>query len=187
MSIGLIQRRQVHPWAALRQAERAFEQMQRRPLLAVAALRRFEPQLQAHETEAGWEVTAELPGVARDDLEIFMQEGVLTIRGARHYGRREAAAEGTTTTEAAENETSANADRPVESADTPVEGADTPVAKAPAALEANVARFERKIRFNGDVDEEGISARYADGVLEVSVPRLVPAPPEVRTIPIQVL
>ena len=167
MSLGLIHRRRVHPWAALREAERTLGQLQPRVVRPLGAARPFEPRLEAHETESGWEVSAELPGVARDDLEVFMQEGVLTIRGARRVGRGEAPAIDTTTAEAGADETS------------------TEAAPAAASDEAKALRFERRIRFNGEVDEDAVSARYADGLLDVVVPRLAPPEPEVRTIPIQ--
>ena len=176
MSLGLIHRRRVHPFAALREAERAFDELHRRRRVVSPVFRTFDPRLQAHETEAGWEVSAELPGVSRDDLEVFVQDGVLTIRGARRYGRPEAPAIEAT-----------NADAPDATEATDGKEAEAATeAPAPAQDDANVARFERKIRFNGDVDEANVSARYADGVLEVSVPRSVPPEPEVRTIPIQV-
>ena len=123
-------------------------------------------------------MSAELPGVAREDLEVFVQEGVLTIRGARRFGRREAQAIEATTAgaEPAEAEADAEAAEAAEAAD----------ASAAETEDASALRFERRIRFNGDVDEDAVSARYADGLLEVGVPRLVPPEPEVRTIPIQV-
>lgn len=174
MSLGLIHRHRVHPWAALREAERTLGQLQPRALRPIGAPRVFDPVLEAHETERGWEVSAELPGVSRDDLEVFVQEGVLTIRGARRIGRREALAIDTTPVNAAPEDASAAA---------------PPTAELEAGASdesAGALRFERRIRFNGDVDEDAVSARYADGLLEVVVPRVVPAEPEVRTIPIEV-
>lgn len=181
MAIGLIHRRRVHPWAALREAERARGQLQPAAVRSTGVLRAFDPRLEAHEIESGWEVSAELPGVAREDLEVFVQEGVLTIRGARRFGRREAPAIDTTTSHAAAVPEAQVGDAAAGSAAEPGEAS-----QAVAAKESNVVRFERHIRFNGEVDEQAVSARYADGLLEVSVPKLVPPQPEVRTIPIQV-
>jgi HSP20 family protein len=173
MSLGLIQRSRVHPWAVLREAERTLGQLQPRIVRPAGAQRPFDPRIEAHETESGWEVSAELPGVAREDLEVFVQEGVLTIRGARRFGRREAQAIEATTAGA-------------EPAEADAEAAEAADASAAETEDASALRFERRIRFNGDVDEDAVSARYADGLLEVGVPRLVPPEPEVRTIPIQV-
>jgi len=52
-------------------------------------------------------------------------------------------------------------------------------------VEARWGRFERRLRFGAEVDEDAVKATYKNGVLEVVVPKVVPAQPEVRTIPIQ--
>lgn len=169
MSLGLIHRRPAHPWAALREAERAFERLNRRsaPARRVAnALQRWTPRLEAVETEDGFDVTAEMPGVAREDLELSVQDGVLTLKGARRFA----------------------APAPADEAAQAVEGdaAEAQSQEQPENADENVARFERRIRFNADVDEQAISARYADGVLEVRVPKAAPPEPEVRTIPVEI-
>ena len=46
--------------------------------------------------------------------------------------------------------------------------------------------FERRIRFNGEIDEESVRAVYRNGLLTVTVPKQAPAAPEVRTIPVEV-
>ncbi len=168
MSLGLIHRRPVHPWAALREAERALDRMSRR----TAPTRRtawgqpsWSPRLEAVETEEGFEVTAEMPGVAREDLEVSVQEGVLTIKGARRFGAARKV----------EDEAAADASAEGEAGDA-----------EPATRDDDLVRFERRIRFNEDVDEEAIVARYTDGVLEVRIPKATPPEPEVRTIPVEV-
>ncbi len=168
MSVGLIHRRPVHPWAALREAERAFGRMNRLGAPArryAAGLQTWSPRIQAVETEEGFEVTAEVPGVARDQLEVSVQEGVLTIKGARRFGPAPKA-----------DEASASAET----------GADASESTESDAKDDGLVRFERRIRFNQDVDEGAIAARYADGVLEVHVPKATPPEPEVRTIPVEV-
>jgi len=163
MSLGLIHRRPVHPWAALREAERAFDRMSRRTSPArrmAGAAPGWSPRLEAVETEEGFEVTAEIPGVAREDLEVSVHEGVLTLKGVRRFGDAREAEE-------------AKADEVEDAAEAHV-------------VDENVVRFERRIRFNADVDEEAIAARYANGVLEVRIPKATPPEPEVRTIPVEV-
>jgi len=161
MSLGLIHRRPASPWVALRQAERTLDRLNQRaaqPRRVASALPSYDPRLEAVETEEGYEVTAEMPGVARADLEVTVQEGVLTLKGARRYGRPAADA-----IDVGEGE-----------------------AEASDRQDENVVRFERRIRFNAEVDEDAIAARYADGVLEVRVPKRTPPEPEVRTIPVEV-
>lgn len=182
MSLGLIQRRPVHPWVALREAERAIDRLNRRaaPVRRVAGpLRSFVPRLDAVETEKGFDITAEIPGVAREDLQVSVQEGLLTLKGVRRYGRQASSAGAIDVGQAADESTEARAG----------EGAGTAAqadARPNEEADANAVHFERQIRFNADVDEDAISARYSDGVLEVHVPKVTPPEPEVRTIPVEV-
>jgi len=46
--------------------------------------------------------------------------------------------------------------------------------------------FRRRIVLRGEIDEEGVTARYQNGLLRVRVPRAQPARPEVLTIPVTV-
>ena len=55
----------------------------------------------------------------------------------------------------------------------------------PRRIETRSGRFERRLRFSAPIDEEKVSAQYADGVLRVEVPRREPAHPEVRSVPIE--
>lgn len=174
MSLGLIHRRPVHPWAALREAERAAARLGRQAAPArrmASGLAGWRPRLEAVETEDGFEITAEMPGVARGDLEVSVQEGVLTIKGARRFGRKIASAEQAADAEAIDVQSDAGA------------GED---AQAEKPQDENAVRFERRIRFNAEVDEDAIAARYVDGVLEVHVPKVAPPEPQVRTIPVEV-
>lgn len=47
------------------------------------------PSLEVDETDKEYRVTAELPGLARDDVEITCDDGVLTIRGEKQGEKRE--------------------------------------------------------------------------------------------------
>lgn len=47
------------------------------------------PSLDIEETEAGYRVTAELPGLAKDDVEITLEDGVLSLRGEKQGEKRE--------------------------------------------------------------------------------------------------
>lgn len=181
MSLGLIHRRPVHPWVALRQAEQAIDRLSRAAAparRAAGSLRAFAPRLEAVETEHGFDITAEMPGVAREDLEVFVQEGVLTISGVRRYGRR--AASGAIDVGEPAGEAAA-----ADAAESDAKAAEPKTEPKTEEVDDNV-RFARQIRFNADVDEDAISARYADGLLEVRVPKRTPPAPEVRTIPVEV-
>jgi len=51
---------------------------------------------------------------------------------------------------------------------------------------AHSVSFKRRVRFNGEVDEPHVQARYANGLLTVTVPKPTPVAPEVTTIPVEV-
>jgi HSP20 family protein len=47
------------------------------------------PAMDIHETEDAVEITAELPGVKEDDVELSIEEGVLTLRGEKRSCRED--------------------------------------------------------------------------------------------------
>lgn len=47
------------------------------------------PAIDIHETETGYEVTAELPGVKKEDLAVSIKDGVLTINAETKYEHEE--------------------------------------------------------------------------------------------------
>jgi len=59
------------PWALMRM----------RPFAEFPA--RFYPDIDVSETNKEYRVTAELPGLTKDDIDVSLQEGVLTIRGEK--------------------------------------------------------------------------------------------------------
>ncbi len=71
--------------AALRDAERAFERAHVGPVYGWGqrTASAFAPRLQADESETGYAITAELPGVDAGDLEVTIEDGVLTLAGVR--------------------------------------------------------------------------------------------------------
>lgn len=49
----------------------------------------LKPVYEIRETDEAWGLTAQLPGVAKDDLEISAEEGLITIRGRRTWKQPE--------------------------------------------------------------------------------------------------
>jgi HSP20 family protein len=155
MTIGALIRN--HPAraavAALRDAERAFGAAQRIAPAQLASVRTapgFEPRIQAVESEDEYRITAELPGVEREDLSVEVEDGVLTLKGLRKGPGWSA--------ELSEDEQA-----------------------------RHVVRFTRRIRFNGEIDEAAVTARYRNGLLTVAVPKARVPEQEVRTIPVEVV
>lgn len=118
------------------------------PLAPAAAAERFHPQFDAVELGDEYRVTAELPGVDPANVEITVENGVLSVKGHRQY----------------ENERQ-------------------PEGGAQRVSERG--RFERRIRFPGDIVENEVKATHRHGVLTVTVPKPREAKPEVRAIPVE--
>ena len=157
MSIGAL----IHRYpmrtrvSAFREADRAIDEAQRRfrafPTLHLHAERNFAPRVSAVENEDEYVITAELPGVDPADLDVSVEQGVLTIKGQRHFPGRDRDVE--------TDEASADQDAP--------------------------ARFQRRYRFNGEIDEEAVQAKLKNGLMTVTVPKPKRLEPEVRTIPVE--
>mgnify|MGYP003572269150 CR=1 FL=1 len=151
--------RRSHPMrvaaSAMLDADRALEEIQRQfnryPAARLGAPGAFVPRLNAVENEGEYVVSAELPGVAAESLDVAIDEGILTIKGHREVVAH----------------AHANEDGVEE--------------QAPAA-----ESFERRVRFNGEIDEEAVKARYKNGLLTVTLPKPAAAEPEIRSIPVEV-
>jgi HSP20 family protein len=109
----------------------------------------FNPSFDAVELEKEYRVTAEIPGVDPADVEVTVEDGVLTIKGQRHFDD--------------ESETE--------------EGGVQRLSER--------GRFERRIRFPGEIVENGVKATHKHGVLTVTVPKPEEVKPEVRAIPVE--
>ena len=139
-----------------------------RSALAPANTREFNPRISAEELENAYRVVAEVPGVEGRDLEINVEDGVLTIRGERFCGERLEA-------DAAEAQL-ADADAGAISEET----ASVEQPAAPASV-----TFERKLRFGSEIVEGDVSANLRNGLLTVTIPKPEVVTPEVRTIPVE--
>ena len=100
----------------------------------------WDPPIDVYETPSRYLVTAEVPGLARDRIELAVQDNRLTIRGER-----------------------------------PAAGADTP-ARHYHQVERGHGSFERTFEFADPVDRDGITADLRDGVLTITLPKVVTPP-----------
>jgi HSP20 family protein len=145
--------------SAMLDAERALDQVQRQfahyplarfgdPRVRFSGRGAASPRIDARENETEYVITAELPGVDGTELDVVVEDGVLTLK------------------------------REVEV-----------VSKESEEAEAKTERqlvFQRRIRFNGEIDETSVKATYKNGLLTVIVPKPEVVKPEVRTIPVEV-
>ena len=154
MPIGtLIHRHPMRSAAvAMLDAERALDQIQREfshyPRARFGVRGSSAPRIDARENESGYSISAELPVVDGSELDISIEDGVLTLK------------------------------RVVEVV--------SPEAEETEAQSEPEVVFERRIRFNGEIDEGGVKAVYKNGLLTVTVPKPEVVQPEVRSIPIEV-
>lgn len=49
----------------------------------------FAPRSEAMASNSHYEITMELPGVGKDDIDISLHDGVLTVKGEKHSERKE--------------------------------------------------------------------------------------------------
>jgi HSP20 family protein len=69
-----------------------FEDLWRGPAAAASAPAGFTPRLDVKESDTEYVVTAELPGLEVDDVEISLEEDVLTLRGEKRAEHSDEAA-----------------------------------------------------------------------------------------------
>ena len=106
------------------------------------------PASEAKSGKATYEIRVELPGVKKEDVEIELHDGVLTVKGEK---RSETTEEG--------------------------EGF--------FFSERQYGKFQRTFRLPADAAEDGVEARYADGLLTIDVPKAVPEAQKPRRIAVK--
>jgi HSP20 family protein len=81
---GLV-RPEANPFGSLqREVDRLFEEFSRGlPMFATPAMMNIVPSVDVAETDKEIEITAELPGLERNDVDISLEDDVLTIRGEK--------------------------------------------------------------------------------------------------------
>jgi len=90
------------------------------------------PALDLDQDDDKIEICAELPGVARDDIELNVEDGMLVLTGEKRSERED---------------------------------------KQGGYSERSYGRFERRIALPSNVDEDGASADFENGVLKITIPK----------------
>jgi HSP20 family protein len=125
------------PWGELASLQRDMQELIGRSGAGTRAEGALLPPIDAYRTGEGMVVRIDLPGMSNDDVDVQVEEGVLTITGERHV------------------------DETVEQ--------DNWIRR-----ERRHGRFERSFSLPEGTDADALSAKMADGVLEITVPH----PPE---------
>ncbi|MBA4503360.1 Hsp20/alpha crystallin family protein [Marinobacterium marinum] len=91
--------------------------------------------IDVHETENDYRVHVDMPGVKKEDVEISLDNGVLTVKGETRKESKE--------------ELDGKLIR----------------------QERHVGQFIRQLSVGADVDTQAVKAAFADGVLEITLPK----------------
>ena len=101
------------------------------------------PAAEVRETETGYSISLELPGVARDSIDVKATDRNLVISAER---------------------------RAPQSSEAAASDSEQPQA-APLLSEFRYGTWSRSFRFPGGIDREAVQAVYRDGLLTVTVPK----------------
>jgi len=164
------------------------------------SVRSFSPKFDVKETQDGYELHGELPGIEQSNVNIeWSDEHTLTISGhteQRHQASSENKTEDIEVTEASEQSDSASEKyhKPTveeEGAEENSNGvAPTTVVKAPSkevgqtkpqfrywVTERSVGSFHRTFTFPGRVDQDNVKAGLKNGILSITIPKAKPLEP----------
>ena len=126
------------PWSLVdrwyRDIERNFNEGAEASQPAVTNTKAWSPSVDLQEENDRFVLRADVPGVALKDIEVFAEDGTLTVRGERP---------------ARERVNSVGYEH----------------------IERDVGTFLRRFTLPDSVQAEAIKARYADGVLEIEIPK----------------
>ena len=109
----------------------------------------FVPRVDVTEKQDGIEITAELPGVKKEDINISLEDGILTLSAESHQLDKEEK--------------------------------DGKVIRQ----ERRYGRFPRRFEVGKTVSEDDINAKFEDGVLTLSAPKVREISPQSKRIPVQ--
>lgn len=140
-------------WNPLREIDDLFArtgQVSRRASPNVGA--RFTPLADISETDAAYVVELELPGVAAEDVDVVVHEGVLSVAGERH------APHVSNDTKDAKDAQDGNDEE------------DSPKRRL-HRVERQFGKFERRFRLPKDASADDVEASAKDGVLRVTIKR----------------
>jgi HSP20 family protein len=138
----------------------------------------FSPRVDISETKENVFVRAELPGMKAEDVKITLSEGTLTLRGNKKRAQ--------TGTSANRAQTGTSAPQ---QAGTPAQqqaGTPAPREEVFHRLERSHGEFARQFALPDNLNEDAIEATFADGVLEITIPKRDPEKPKEREISIKV-
>jgi HSP20 family protein len=130
-------------WDAVSTLDRMFDDVMGSMLGTATSTRTFDPAIDVHASDNEVFFVCDVPGIKQEDLEVTLENHVLTIKGTRKF-------------EGQENEQ--------------------------VMLGRAYGSFNRSYTLPEYVDDENLTARLADGVLTIRIPKQAKAKP--KKIPI---
>jgi HSP20 family protein len=126
-------------WDAVSTLDRMFDDVMGSMLGTATSTRTFDPSIDVHASDNEVVFVCDVPGIKQDDLEITLENHVLTIKGTRKFAGKE-------------NEQ--------------------------VMLGRAYGSFNRSYTLPDFVDDENLTARLADGVLTIRIPKQAKAKPK---------
>lgn len=126
-------------WDAVSTLDRMFDDVMGSMLGTATSTRTLDPSIDVHASDNDIVFVCDVPGIKQDDLEVTLQNQVLTIKGTRHF-------------EGKENEQ--------------------------VMLGRAYGSFSRSYTLPEYLDHENLTARLADGVLTIRIPKHAKAKPK---------
>jgi len=125
-------------WDAVSTLDRMFDDVMGSMLGTATSTRTFDPSIDVHASDDEVVFVCDVPGIKEDDLDVTVQNHVLTIKGARKLEVRE---------------------------------------HEQVTLGRAYGSFSRSFTLPEHLDDENVTARLADGVLTIRIPKQATAKP----------
>jgi HSP20 family protein len=141
-------RPEANPFGSLqREVDRLFEEFSRGlPVFATPAMMNIVPSVDVTETDKEIEITAELPGLERKDVDISLEDDVLTIRGEKKFEAEQGDKKDKTDKSANNN-------------------------KNYHLSERSYGVFYRVLQLPPGIDPSTVKATMSNGVLKITIPK----------------
>lgn len=189
-----------------------FDSLLTSPFLAPSSYQPLDITVDLYSTPTAYQVNAAIPGVRKEDIKLTVEDGVLTIEAERREERgRPAKAAPTPASSTSSTATVASTDTNTAAAQSEQKAVDVEVApdnadnKAAAASqqqstaeeateaddvsvhhqESYYGRVQRSLAVPDDVNVDGLTAKYEDGVLKIELPRIEERKQQAKHISIQ--
>jgi HSP20 family protein len=159
-----------------REIDRLLDDFTRGGLLGNVAQNNIIPSIDVVETEDAVEVTAELPGLERKDVEISVEDDVLTIRGEKRIEARE---EGDGQSQSAGQQGQQGEQGQRQESKAQGKGQAQPNSSPNYVVsERSYGVFLRGLQLPPGVDQSKIEATMSNGVLKIRIPKPKKAEPK---------